>query len=179
MCPDKETLSAFIDNEVEGVFKDILDNHILSCGKCRKEINALKSVKSLFNSTESMISENDIEISGGKVWKNIQNDIASRKKPDIWHRRITVPVPVLAAAAAVILVFTISTIINFYIFTESRNESRFNFSEVVIINHEEDFKLFERDQILDVDLNLPENTVFRISGTPKLIREVDYHNTIK
>ena len=55
-------------------------------------------------------------------------------------------------------------------------ESRFNFSESITFDREEDFRLFEMDQVFDLDFNLPESTVFMISGTPRLIREVDYLN---
>ncbi len=174
MCPDKELLSAFIDNEIEDRFSTIIKNHITACGKCRDVILTLESVQSLCRSD---ITGEKITESGKKVWSRIESSIANNLKTDFWNRKITVPYPVMAAAA--LLIFTISTILSFYLLTGKNYESRFNFSEAVTINKEEDFKLFERDQTLEVDLNLPENTVFMISGTPKLIREVDYLNTSK
>ncbi|MDX9801069.1 MAG: zf-HC2 domain-containing protein [Spirochaetia bacterium] len=180
MCPDRETLSAFIDNEVEGSFYRVIEEHIASCSKCRKETEKLKKISSLCHASSS---DNEIEEAQIRVWNRIDSDIhnviRNRKTSSLWYKKVLIPFPVMAAAAAVFLIFAISTLYGFYYLNSGKYDSRMNFSEAVTINEPEDFNLFERELILEVNLNLPENTVFMVSGTPMLIREVDYHNINK
>ncbi len=182
MCPDKETLSAFIDNEVEGVFKKDIENHLASCTKCSKETKKLKYISELCL-TDDTVKDKHIEEAQSRVWERIDSEIhnviRNRETSSIWSRKVSIPFPVMAAAAAVILLFAISTLYGFYSLNSGKYDSRLNFSEAVTIREPEDFNLFEKELILNVDLNLPENTVFMISGTPMLIREVDYHNINK
>jgi len=175
MCPDKEVLSAFIDNELEDKNKEDVQNHIAACKKCALEV---ESFNHLHNFLYNELTLDQIKNAEEKVWQKISPAIKPKlKKPDIWHRRIAIPIPVMAAA---VLIF-VSAVLSLYFisFNKINNnyESKFNFSESISFEKEEDFRLFETDQVLDVDLNLPESTIFMISGTPKLIREVDYLNS--
>ena len=176
MCPDKETLSAFIDNELEGKLKEDVQKHIAACEKCSLATDSFNSLHTVFYDE---LSFDQIKKAEEKVWQKIEPSLKPKaEKPDIWHRRIAIPIPVMAAA---VLIF-ISSVLSFYFISinkinNSNYESKFNFSESISFDKEEDFTLFEKDQVLDVDLNLPESTVFMISGTPKLIREVDYHSS--
>ena len=174
MCPDKETLSAFIDNEIEGKFKQIVQDHINTCEKCRQEVESFNSLHPLFYEELSL---EQIKNAEERVWDKIRPVSVFKPKPDIWHRRIAIPVPVMAAA---VLIF-ISAVLSFYFtsfnkFNNNNHEPNLSFSESITFDKEEDFGLFETDQVLDVSLTLPESTVFVINGAPKLIREVDYLN---
>ena len=174
MCPDKEILSAFIDDELEGKLKDDIKNHISACKKCCLEVESFNSLHNLL-SEHSLGSIKDAE---EKVWNRITPVLKPKaKKINIWHMRIAIPVPVMAAA---LLIF-ISSVISLYFISfnkiDNSYESKFNFSESISFDKEEDFNMFEKDLVLDVDVNLPESTVFMASGSPKLIREVDYLNT--
>jgi len=173
MCPDKETLSAFIDNELEDRFKEIIQNHVAVCKKCKLEVESLKS---LHNLLYDELSFDQIKKAEDKVWHKITPALKSKpEKTAIWHRRIAIPIPVMAAALLVFIsaVFSLYSI-SFNNITNNHTEPRFNFSESITFEREEDFRSFEIDQVFDLDLNLPETTVFVISGTPRLIREVDF-----
>ena len=175
MCPDKETLSAFIDNEIEGKLKEDIQNHITACKKCSLEAESLNSLHSLFYNELSL---GQIKNAEEKVWQKIAPVLKPKpKKPDILHRRIAVPLPVMAAAVLIFFSAVLSLyFVSFNKINNNNHESQFKFSESISFEKEEDFRLFEKDQVLDVDLTLPESTIFMISGTPKLIREVDYIN---
>lgn len=172
MCPDEETLSAFIDNEIEGRFNNVIKNHIDGCKECNAKAESFISLRTLFYDELPLEKIKDAE---EKVWDKIEFFVESKTKPDIWHRRIAIPLPVMAAAVLIL----VSTVLSFYFISFNKfnsSEPAFNFSESISFDKEEDFRLFETDQVLDVDLTLPESTIFMISGTPKLIREVDYLN---
>ena len=174
MCPDKETLSAFIDNELEGKVKEMVQNHINECKKCSLEVESFNSLHSLLYDELSLGRIKDAE---ERVWQKISPVLKTKpKKPSIWHRRISIPVPAMAAA---VLIF-VSAVLSLYFISfkgiNNNYDPKFTFSESIIFEKEEDFRLFETDHVLDLDLSLPETTVFMISGTPKLIREVDYLN---
>ncbi len=60
-------------------------------------------------------------------------------------------------------------------FYAGRNDYRnFTVTEAVNINGENLYRIFENEQTVNVELQLPEEAFFKISGTPQLIREVDY-----
>ncbi|MCL2705940.1 MAG: zf-HC2 domain-containing protein [Spirochaetaceae bacterium] len=175
MCPDKEILSAFIDNELEDKIKEDVQNHIAVCKKCALE---LESFKYLHTFCYDELTLDQIKNAEEKVWQKISHAIKPKpKKLNIWHRRIAIPIPVMAAA---VLIF-VSAVLSLYLvsFNKINNnyESKFNYSESISFEKEEDFRLFETDQVLDVDLSLPESTIFMISGSPRLMREVDYINS--
>jgi len=178
MCPDKETLSAFIDNEVEGKFRINIEEHLSKCGKCSSEISKMSGI-SAYLKENSTVTQEMIENSGTKVWYSLQLIDNNQAERDFWHRSVKVPVPLLAAAAAVFILFAVSTILGLFVLSDNGGEHHFKYSESLTIDKIEDFNIFERDQVLEVDLQLPENTIFMISGTPRLIREVDYINTGK
>jgi len=173
MCPDKEILSAFIDNELEGEFKKIIQNHVSVCKKCRSEIESLNSLHKLFYDE---LSFNQIKDAEEKVWNKIVPALRTKpQKPYVWQRRIAIPVPVMAAALLIFVSAVISLYsISFSKINNSNSEPGFNFSESITFDMEEDFNLFEVDQVFDLDLSLPETTTFIISGAPRLIREVDF-----
>jgi hypothetical protein len=175
MCPDKETLSAFIDNELDGNLKKIVENHINSCKKCSASVESFNFLRTLLYDELPLSQIKDAE---EKVWHEIEPVVRwpKPKKVSIWNMKISIPVPVMAAA----LVVFVSAVISLYSISFNRinnnySEPRFSLSDSITFYKEEDFSLFQA-QVIDVDLTLPESTVFVISGTPSLIREVDFIN---
>ena len=172
MCPDKETLSAFFDNELEGKTKEMVQNHIAACKECSLKIESFNSLHTLFYDELSL---DQIKNAEEKVWHKIAPALKPKpKEPYIWHRKIAIPVPIMAAA---VLIF-ISAVSSLYFMSfnkiDNNYEQRLNFSDSITFDIEEDYRLFETDQVLDMDLILPESTIFMISGTPRLIREADF-----
>ena len=168
MCPDRETLSAFYDNEIEGKYRSRIENHIENCSKCRSRMNAVESASSFIKS-----GFDDINIPKSRVWENIQNELDIKNVPDIWHRKINIPLPLLAAAS--FLIITITALLSTLLYFSGRNDYRnFTVTEAVNINGENQYNFLENDQSVQVELQLPEDAFFTISGTPQLIRKVDY-----
>ena len=171
MCPDRETISAFYDNEVEGNFDSQIKSHIESCSNCRSFLSDMESSSRVIN-----CGFDDIEISQKRVWENIQSKLDIKNVPDIWHRKINIPLPLLAAAS--FLIITITALLSTLLYFSGRNDYRnFTVTEAVNINGENQYNFLENEQTVQVELQLPEDALFKISGTPQLIREVDYLRT--
>ena len=168
MCPDRETISAFYDNEVEGNFSSRIKNHIENCSNCREMMNSMESSSRFINS-----GFDDIDIPQKRVWNNIKNKLDIKDVPDIWHRKINIPLPLLAAAS--FLIITITALLSTLLYFAGQNDYRnFTVTEAVNINGENQYNFLENEQTVKVELQLPEDAFFKISGTPRLIREVDY-----
>ncbi|MCL2294120.1 MAG: zf-HC2 domain-containing protein [Spirochaetes bacterium] len=176
MCPDKEILSAFIDNELDGEFKKIVENHVNSCKKCSLEIESINSLRTLLYDELPLSQIKDAE---EKIWHKIAPVVqkSKPKKVSIWNMKIAIPVPVAAAAAVIFVSAVISLYsISFNRINDNYSEPRFSFSDSITFYREEDFSLFQAAQVIDVDLTLPESTIFVMRGTPSLIREADFLN---
>ncbi len=168
MCPDRETLSAYYDNEVEGNFRIMIENHIENCTECSNKLEKIKTASSFINS-----GFDDIEILKNKVWISIENKLDRKNVPDLWHRKINIPLPLLAAAS--FLIITITALLSTLLYITANNDYRyFSVSEAVNLNGENQNYFLDKDQTVNVELQLPEDAFFIISGTPQLIREVDY-----
>ena len=171
MCPDRETLSAFFDNEIEDKFTMRIKNHIENCTECRNKLAGMESCSRFLDS-----GFDDVEIPKNRVWNNIQNELDRKNVPDIWHRRIIIPLPVLAAASFFIIMLT--ALLSTLLATSARSDYlNFTVTEAVNIKGDNPYYFLENDQTVNVELQLPEDAFFVISGTPQLIREVDYLQT--
>ncbi len=173
MCPDNETLSAMFDNEIESKFRFKIENHLESCESCRKVISDMEDCSKMFKYKDS-----DLENIRERVWDRIQQQLDRKEVPDIWHRKITVPLPVLAAAS--FLVFIVSGLMFSLLFNNYNGiYDGFTVSEAVTVGAEDRYRFLDNEQSVNVELQLPDDAVFMISGTPQLIREVDYLHAYK
>ena len=52
MCPDKETISAYIDGELEQGWNETLGSHMENCPACSREVGQLRGLtRILFDSS--------------------------------------------------------------------------------------------------------------------------------
>jgi hypothetical protein len=123
MCPNKELLSVYFDNEMPSPWREKLGAHLAICPECRAVADGYAKAASLFHeSAEDLSRENEaIDAAADKVWQKLMppehlfagfSGAAPEKlryaKPLFWKRRVSVPFPALAAvsAAAVVIVFS-------------------------------------------------------------------------
>jgi hypothetical protein len=168
MCPDRETLSAFYDSEIESKFRIKIKDHIEYCGPCRENLTGLESCSSIIN-TEI----HDLDILKDKVWMSIQDKLDKKDVVNLWHRRINISFPMLAAASFFVIMITagLSTMLTN---SGSGDYGNFAVTDAVTLGGESPYYFLEDEQTVNVELQLPEDAFFMISGTPRLIREVDY-----
>ena len=172
MCPDRETLSAFYDSEVESKFRIKIKEHLEQCASCREILAGVESCSSIFNS-----ELDDIDILKDKVWKSIQNKLDRKDAVNLWHRRINIPLPILAAASFLIIMAAVG-LSTMMINSGRVDYGNFAVTDAVPVGGVSQFYFLEDEQTVNVELQLPEDAFFMISGTPQLIREVDYLHTL-
>lgn len=150
----KNKLSALIDNEINDKERKIVEDHLLTCSSCQKELKRLEFLNSI-------VKEEIFDNPGSKYWKeltgNIMNIIrpAEEKQP-FWRgildkiKNIFLPGRINyrivgLAAATVMLIFFVK--ISFF------NQGKFNLPmemdkiESVIIEPQEEAKISEEEKI--------------------------------
>ena len=112
MCPDRQIISVYIDNELLSPWKEKMEAHLESCPKCRTELNKYK----LLRETLGSIDHGTAETAQKRVWEKLNTPelisggnvkIAEWRfgRKRLWNRTVTLPLP---AAAAALLIFAFS-----------------------------------------------------------------------
>jgi hypothetical protein len=180
MCPDKQTLSAYFDNELEKPFHELVAVHVGDCGRCKSEVDGIESVSGYLHSGP----EPDFEQSKARVREKLENRLPPEPSPNFWNKKIAVPIP-MAMAGAVLFFLLVGGI--FVVFNRTNGYT----SEVSAVAAEEsrqaeilmtDLEMVTRymeshNDIIEVTMQLPEESRFYFSGEPKLIREQDFKNS--
>jgi len=124
MCPDKQILSIYLDEELPSPWKEKLETHLESCSACAQEHENLKQLRQIFKNDTV---RQDCGLSASKVWQKLecrqktwQNITVNRIKrgasgsvsgTGIWQRKLSIPLP---AAAAAVIIITLITVIGLH-----------------------------------------------------------------
>ena len=180
MCPDKQTLSAYFDNELEKPFNELVAAHIDDCDSCSGEVDAIESVSNYLHSEP----EPDFEASKARVREKLETNVPEAPTPNFWSKRISVPVPMAMAGMVLFFllvggIFVVSNLANGYnndVSAIAAEESRQ--TEVLMTDLEMVTRYMEsQNDIIEVTMQLPEESRFYFSGEPRLIREQDFKNS--
>jgi hypothetical protein len=123
MCPDKEILSEFFDNEVPSPWKEQIESHLAICPSCRATVGVWARFDTVIQAPSAVGGAEE------RVWEAVSASIdaeSSLRSPGLfsgrraghgaisravrggfWGRRVSVPVPALAgimAAACALIV---------------------------------------------------------------------------
>lgn len=97
-----QQLSAYADGELKSAERETVERHLADCVQCRKALEGILAVKSWAPSYQGSAPSREL-------WQNIESRLGTRPigsgamKP--WHgRRVSVRIPLLAAAAVILLV---------------------------------------------------------------------------
>ena len=102
MCPDPQLLSTYMDGEMPSPWKEKLEKHLTECSGCRKKYENFTLLRELYKKPEREAEKRE-QLAQSRVWRNLS---AGQRRPaavKLWQRRLSIPLPVAAAAAAVIL----------------------------------------------------------------------------
>ena len=188
MCPEHEILSAYIDGEILSPWDKHIEQHILSCKACKDKLESYKKLRT----TLSQVSEPDITLPMQRVWNKITQ---ARKnfhlvKIPFWQKRISLPMPFVALAAA--LVICIGFVLVF-------NTMKPDSSTVNIITHKDDGSMTEvnitANDVKEIEAllkaleknNTPNEVIIKMPegsnefqvGEPELIRAIDFKRKSK
>ncbi|MCL5024518.1 MAG: zf-HC2 domain-containing protein [Nitrospirae bacterium] len=97
----QKLISPYIDNELSEVGKKELEDHIEVCGKCRAELEEMRSLRDLFVNTEKFEAPFGFH---AKVMANVKTAKTGRL---FW-----VPLPVRFAEAVIVLVLIVAGVMS-------------------------------------------------------------------
>ena len=183
MCPNGETLSAYLDGEIGEPWNSTIRKHLETCEQCRQRLKTLQRIDHILLEDYAPDYLDSME----KVKRRIQiTQVAENSsRPSLWKRKISVPVP-LGIAAAALLVFVFG--LYFLFFLPQRNGMRFvkiktepsGSTEVQVAAPIEDIeqllKSLDKSQFSkEVIIKLPGNSKFNMVGEPAIMRETEFY----
>ena len=213
MCPDPQLISIYLDGELPSPWKEKLEDHCAQCSQCADKLRDFKRLSQLFNSgisgENNKLQESAQQESEAKerVWNKIEtNRRFMPRHTGVLRRRISIPLPAVAAAAVFILLLTV-----FYIQAignsgrqQTENTTFSLAAEINEMDYDFDYPgLYPGNFVLSgslekpvsdmsgvlqylspnmgasiIILQLPESKSFFRSGEPAIIRAADYtHDT--
>ena len=184
MCPDEETLSAYLDGEVEEPFKSKITEHVKACVRCSGKLESLQRIKSI------LLEENDPEYieSMENVKRRIQISVVADnyffgRLNSFWKRKVALPVPL--AVAAIVLFF----IFGFFLISNIADNSGIHLmkirtepsgvTEVQVAAPIEDLeqllKFIDNSNFKkEVIIKLPSQSQFLMLGKPAIVKEAEF-----
>jgi len=201
MCPDPQLLSIYVDGELPSPWKEKLEAHLKGCPSCREKSENFRQLHELFKkdttikrtyvervvdepATERTYTEEEMQEAKKRIWNKIEGKKRIRSR--VWHRRYSVPLPAIAAAAAVVILVTILWIRGETFFHNNQIDSTEKVNFILAADEEMPGIIPAAANINDVlqyltsdgtdiiILRLPESRSFSRAGEPAIIRAADY-----
>ncbi|GEM_PF-1502127 len=184
MCPDEETLSAYLDGEVEEPFKSKIAEHVKECVKCSAKLESLHRIKSI------LLEENDPEYieSMENVKRRIQISMVADnyffgRLNSFWKRKVVLPLPI--AIAAIVLFFFVGVFLisnipgNSGIHMMRIRTEPSGVTEVQVTAPIEDLeqllKFIDNSNFKkEVIIKLPAQSQFLMFGEPAIVKEAEF-----
>jgi hypothetical protein len=191
MCPDRQILSVYFDQELPSPWKEKMEKHLAGCPACRARFERYGEISARI-APPGESRDRPGEALRERVWQRITLDAdpdrrSRRLSPEygreFWRRSLSVPVPAAAAAAAVFLILL------FGLAFSNRPAAIRNLQDnTVAAGIEGDLQSIEpvpdmsgilqylerEDQGDIVIIRLPESRNFMSAGEPTIIRAADY-----
>jgi len=195
MCPDQQLLSIYVDGELPSPWDEKMNLHLQECPACREKVEKFKQLRELINKYPSAkkTSEEELLKSKEKIWRRIEEKrrfttVATVPYPRVWQRRISIPLPVAAAAAIIIALIAIFFSRGGQILNNGFAGKKANSDANFILAAEEEIpgiiptatdlngvlQYLGADSSNIIILQLPESKSFSRSGEPAIIRAADY-----
>ncbi len=109
MCPDREILSAYLDGEVEAPWSGAIASHLEGCPSCRTQLARMEALRSRLLAAELPAHQEPME----RVRRSLlAHDAAQTPRfLPFWRRSLSVPLPLAAGAAALVLLLAASLMV--------------------------------------------------------------------
>ncbi len=178
MCPDQQLLSAYYDEELDPVWRRRIEEHLSGCASCSEKLGVYAGISGDLASAPVP----DLAESQARSWQVIQ---AHMRHPviSLWRRRLSIPLPIVAAAAAAFV-----AVIGLGIFvhqpaSESVEQSVADTSSFGLQTAPMNVRVSNLNDIIDylnsqdlgdnVIIQLPKNISQMSTGQPQLLRASD------
>jgi anti-sigma factor RsiW len=169
-------LSLYYDGELPSPWKEKLETHLRECAPCRSR---LEQFRQLSGTLEGGPSVDEPSVCRERVWQRLNSpaDTIPLQRNRIWNRSVSVPLPLLAAAAALILAFGV-------FFVRSGQTVTPADSALAVLDMQTIVPVSDLNGVLQylgnddspdiVIIRLPESRSFMSSGEPAMIRAAEY-----
>jgi hypothetical protein len=177
MCPDRQILSVYFDNELVSPWKEKLEEHLNGCPECGARLEAYKKTRTFLPGAEAPV----IRAAEERIWEKMAPLAETCPKitetRGFWGASLTVPFP-LAAAAGFVLIIAFALLL--VLRPENTPVSQFAGTGMEVQAISDINSLLEylnNDDSSDmVIIRLPETT-FTSYGEPRVLRAADYSRT--
>lgn len=114
MCPEDELLSAFVDDEVPSPWKERMELHLTKCPRCAGKVAQMESLRSSLAGLETPDESQALARAKERIAAALDIDAVSKRHASptpadrvrqLWSRRVTLPVPFLAAGLVALVFF--------------------------------------------------------------------------
>lgn len=183
MCPDEALLSAFVDEEVPSPWKERMDIHIAGCEHCSVKIDALRSLRRSLLACDDEASLNALSQAKLRIAASIDFGMTKRVSGQgfagqlgrFWTRRVPMPIPMLAAAAAV-LVFLVG--MSFSVFSSlTRSSGAMASASRLISPQPASFEMLTQSlrqySAQPIMIEMPQESLFSQLGNPIIVSSQD------
>jgi len=112
MCPDRQIISLYLDGELPSPWNEKMKSHLASCPECQTIYNDYGGLREKLGD----LGEDYIKTAQDRVWEKLsaaeewnfkpsrRRSVVNRSSLRIWRGSVTLPLPVAAAAAVLIIV---------------------------------------------------------------------------
>ncbi|MDR0602190.1 MAG: hypothetical protein LBG42_07375 [Treponema sp.] len=110
MCPDREIISVYMDGELPSPWKEKLEGHFSLCETCRKRLADYRRLSAaIARETAPALTEEAVKAAGERVMERLsrRRPAAVPRRPSVWRRTITIPLPAAAAAAVLLAILAL------------------------------------------------------------------------
>jgi len=181
MCFDEQTLSAYVDGELDSSQQLIIKNHLQECSICRNNTDVIKSIDNQLKFSDGEVDSFTKEA----VWTRLAHSTSSSKGLGFWQRGFVIsPSFVLSFSFLFIAILGLGIFFavtkgNNLLVAENDSNTSFNYDQfpldIPVDNVEKILAYFDiHDEPLEVFIQLPGSSDFIIQGEPRLLRKVDY-----
>jgi len=193
VCPDRQLLSVYFDGELPSPWKEKMESHIAGCPACARRLETYR--RGSLGKAAAAAGEGiaGLESARERVWQKLeQRTGADIPRPRAvrgaaaWRRSISIPLPV-AAAAAVVLIAALAFLTVLRV-TRTEGISGMTFASeteldtpgIIPVADMEDVLQYlgSRDNGDIIILRLPESRNFVNYGEPSIVRAADYSRTV-
>ena len=190
MCPDPQLLSVYFDGELPAPWKEKMESHLDQCPGCRTRLESFRrfSPAALEAGAGGSAAEGRAAAAAReRVWRNLETsrrltEVRYQGRNRMWRRSVAIPLPALAAAAAVLII----ALVNFWLRRppEPASAPDMTLASEAELDTPGIIPVSDMDSVLQylsggesgdiLILRLPESRNFISSGQPAIINAADY-----
>ncbi len=171
MCPEKPTISAYHDGELEGDVRAFVARHLRECAECSRVLDEYRALSVSLSEAGDAPWEN----ATARSREHIRARAAIVSGVALWGRTVRVPFPLAAAAAVAIVVLAVGLLLSLQ-HAGRRGASPTGTPVALSVSAFEDVVKFldSRQREQPVVFRLPEHAQLRVISEPTFVRAADY-----